>query len=136
MSCGVDLGCGWDLALLWLWCRPAAAAPIGLLAWELPYAESAALERKNKREVPIPERRVIKTFCCHDNKVTFEMHLRVGLVARRTNCLTGGLELSVPPPDYCFFVFFTTRRACGSSQARDRACATAAAQASATMPGP
>ena len=27
-----------DLALLWLWCRPAAAAPIPPLAWELPYA--------------------------------------------------------------------------------------------------
>ena len=27
-----------DLALLWLWCRPAAAALIQLLAWELPHA--------------------------------------------------------------------------------------------------
>ena len=26
-SC-VDCGCGSDLALLWLWCGPAAAAPI------------------------------------------------------------------------------------------------------------
>ena len=25
-----------DPALLWLWCRPAAAALIRLLAWELP----------------------------------------------------------------------------------------------------
>ena len=35
--------------LLWLWYRPAAAAPIQPLAWELPYAESVALKRhKNK----------------------------------------------------------------------------------------
>ena len=27
-----------DLVLLWPWCRTAAAAPIGLLAWEPPYA--------------------------------------------------------------------------------------------------
>ena len=27
-----------DLALLWLWCRPAATALIGPLAWEPPYA--------------------------------------------------------------------------------------------------
>ena len=27
-----------DPALLWLWCRLAAEAPIGPLAWELPYA--------------------------------------------------------------------------------------------------
>ena len=26
----------WDLVLLWLWSRPAAAAPIQHLAWELP----------------------------------------------------------------------------------------------------
>ena len=31
-------------ALLWLWCRPAAAAPIRPLAWEPPYAAGAAQE--------------------------------------------------------------------------------------------
>ena len=30
-----------DPVLLWLWCRLAAAAPIGALAWELPYAVGA-----------------------------------------------------------------------------------------------
>ena len=37
-----------DLALLWLWHRPAAVAPIPLLAWEPPYAADAALQRQNK----------------------------------------------------------------------------------------
>ena len=32
-----------DLVLLWLWCRLAAIAPIGTLAWEPPYAPSAVL---------------------------------------------------------------------------------------------
>ena len=43
-----DIGhkCGSDLALLWLWCRPAAAVPIQPLAWELPYAAGVALKRK------------------------------------------------------------------------------------------
>ena len=36
-----------DLALLWLWCRPAAAALIRPLAWELPYAAGVALKSKN-----------------------------------------------------------------------------------------
>ena len=36
MSCGVGHRCGSDPALLWLWCRPAAAALILPLAWELP----------------------------------------------------------------------------------------------------
>ena len=38
-----------DLALQWLWCRPAAAAPIQHLARELPYASSAALKKKKKK---------------------------------------------------------------------------------------
>ena len=33
---------------LWLWRRPAAAAPIGPLAWELPHAAGAALKRKKE----------------------------------------------------------------------------------------
>ena len=46
MSCGVGHRCGSDLALLWLWCRPAAAAPIQPLAWELPYAVGVDLKSK------------------------------------------------------------------------------------------
>ena len=33
-----------------LWHSPAVAALIGPLAWELPYAVSAALKRRNKQE--------------------------------------------------------------------------------------
>ena len=39
-----------DPALLWLWCRPAAAAPILPLAWELPYDVGVALKRQGKKE--------------------------------------------------------------------------------------
>ena len=35
-----------DLALLGLWCRLAAVALTGPLAWELPYAVAAALKNK------------------------------------------------------------------------------------------
>ena len=35
MSCGIGHRLGSDLVLLWLWCRPAATAPIWTLAWEL-----------------------------------------------------------------------------------------------------
>ena len=44
MSCGVGRRRGTDPTLLWLWCRPAATAPIRLLAWEPPYAMGAAQE--------------------------------------------------------------------------------------------
>ena len=42
------LGCGYglDLVLLWLWYRPAAAALIPPLAWDLPYPAGAGVKRK------------------------------------------------------------------------------------------
>ena len=48
VSCGVGHRHGSDPALLWLWHRPAAAAPVQPLAWELPYATGAALKKKKK----------------------------------------------------------------------------------------
>ena len=48
MSCGVGCRCSSDAALLWLWCRPAATAPIGPLAWEPPYAMGVG-PRKGKK---------------------------------------------------------------------------------------
>ena len=39
-----------DLALLRLWCRLAAAAPISPLAWELPYVAGVALKSKKKKK--------------------------------------------------------------------------------------
>ena len=52
MSCGIGCRHGSDPGLLWLWRRLAAAAPIGHLAWVLPYAASVALKRtKNKMEI-------------------------------------------------------------------------------------
>ena len=49
MSCGVGCRQGSGPALLWLWRRLAAVAPIGPLAWEPLYAAGAALEKKSKR---------------------------------------------------------------------------------------
>ena len=45
-----SVGCrrGSDPALLWLWCRPVATAPIRPLAWESPYAAGAAQEIAKK----------------------------------------------------------------------------------------
>ena len=35
MSCGIGHRLSSDLTFLWLWCMPAATAPIQPLAWEL-----------------------------------------------------------------------------------------------------
>ena len=51
MSCDVGRRHGSDPALLWLWCRPAAVAPIGPQAWEPPYAVGAALKRQKKKAI-------------------------------------------------------------------------------------
>ena len=50
MSWGVGRSLGSDPELLWLWCRPAAAAPIRPLAREPPYAAGAALKSKKKKK--------------------------------------------------------------------------------------
>ena len=56
MSRGVGCRRGSDPALLWLWHRQAATAPIRPLAWEPPYAAGAAqrnskkMKTKNKKQ--------------------------------------------------------------------------------------
>ena len=42
---------GLDSVLLWLWYRLTVAAPIGPVAWKLPYTGGAALKRKKKKSL-------------------------------------------------------------------------------------
>ena len=49
VSYGVGRRRGSDPVLLWLWCRPAAVALIGPLAWELPHVVGVALKSPKKR---------------------------------------------------------------------------------------
>ena len=53
-----------DLALLWLWCRPAATALIGPLAWEPPHAMTAALKKRQNNTKPLKD----ITEKCHGSK--------------------------------------------------------------------
>ena len=50
MSCGVSRRCGSDPTSLWLWYRLVATALIPPLAWEPPYATSAALEKTKDKK--------------------------------------------------------------------------------------
>ena len=50
VSCSVGYRLGLDPVLLWLWCRPAAAALIWPLACELPYAVGTLLKRPKKQK--------------------------------------------------------------------------------------
>ena len=47
--CGIGCRRGSNPALLWLWPRPVATAPIRPLAWEPPYAVGAALKRQKHK---------------------------------------------------------------------------------------
>ena len=50
LTCSTGCRCGSDLALLGLWCRLAAVAPIWLLGQELTYAAGVALKKKKKKK--------------------------------------------------------------------------------------
>ena len=63
-SCSVCHRCGLDLALQWLCCRPAAAAPIWPLAWELPCAAGVFLKWKQTNKQKIPLCTVVPVFVC------------------------------------------------------------------------
>ena len=44
-----EINCGLDLALLWLWRRPAATAPIRPITWEPPCATGVTLKRQKQK---------------------------------------------------------------------------------------
>ena len=50
MSSGVGRRCSSDLALLWLWWRPEAAALIQPLAWEPLHAAGVPLKRQKTKK--------------------------------------------------------------------------------------
>ena len=49
-----------DPALLWLWRRPVATAPIQPLAWELPYAAGAAQEKAKRQKKKKKKRGIVQ----------------------------------------------------------------------------
>ena len=67
MSCGIGHIRGSDLALLWLWFRPEATAPIRPLAWEPPYVAGVALKKgktkQNKKPFLYTVHAIEATFC-------------------------------------------------------------------------
>ena len=68
VSCGVGHRRGSGPALLWLWRRPAATAPIRPLTWEAPYAAGAAQEmakRQNKTKQKVHIQIQAEVFLVH-----------------------------------------------------------------------
>ena len=78
MNCGVGHSCRSDLALLWLWCTPAATTPVQPLAWEPPYAADVTLERQNKNKSQ-KTRNPVPGLCIHENLSWGSISLQRGL---------------------------------------------------------
>ena len=97
MSYGVGCRCGSDLALLWLWYRLAAAAPIRPLAWELPYAAVSVMAQQLTNPTSTPEDAgsipglvyELKIWCCRElwcrSKTWLRSHVAVA-VAWASSC--------------------------------------------------
>ena len=60
MSYGIGDRSASDPKLLWLWCRPAATAPIRPLVWEFPCAAGSG-PRKGKKKKKKKKKRQKKT---------------------------------------------------------------------------
>jgi len=88
VSCGVGCRHSSDPSLLWLWCRPAARAPIRPLTWEVPYAEGAALKMRGEKDT---NELICRTET--DPPIDFENKLMVTKGDRLGGWLTGGLGL-------------------------------------------
>ena len=77
MSCDIHHSHGSDLALLWLWYRLAAVAPIQplALAWELSYAATVAPKRKKKKAKK--ERKKVVLYICTYIKVVTDLSCHI-----------------------------------------------------------
>ena len=62
--------------MLWLWGRPAVAAWIQPLAWELPYVAGVALKRKeeNNNEIVITDISISHLILLLDHQITQSRH--------------------------------------------------------------
>ena len=63
MSCGIVHRSGSDSALLRLWCRLAATALIGPLAWEPPCAVGMALKKQRQKYMGIIKNALSARLC-------------------------------------------------------------------------
>ena len=76
MSCHVGHRRSSDPELLWLWPRPASAAPMGPLALEPPYAKGVALKRQKTKKKKKEKKKInkwdlikFKIFCAAEETI-------------------------------------------------------------------
>ena len=80
MNCGVGRSRSLDMALLWLWCRPAATATIRPLVWEPPYAMGVALKRQKDKKRKKRKRKRGSSHCGSAEINLTSIHEDAGLI--------------------------------------------------------
>ena len=142
MSCGVLCTHSLDPALLWLWCRPAATAPIQPLGWKPPYAAGEALKSKEQKT------NHIKTFWLYKPLPTQVCWGQKALLPRPgppshppqgklSTSFYGQAGITLFFNFYFTYLFFlAVFESCRSSQTRKQTCTTAVNRAIAVTPDP
>ena len=82
MSSGVGYRCGSDPELLWLWHRPAATAPIRLLAWESKCAVGVAQEMAKRPKKKKTKKKKQTVLCV--TSVTFLLNIQCSQILCRS----------------------------------------------------
>ena len=98
MSFSVGRRCSSDPVLLWLWCSPAATAPIRPLAWDPSHATGADLKRpkKKKKEKKRKKERIKNPNKTKQNKTKGGLWWHSGLWIQYCHCCGTG---SIPGPE-------------------------------------
>ena len=97
-----------DSVLLWLWCRPAASALIGPLAWDTPYAMGATLRRQNKTNQKTHKKSTEEVRECEDTfrDSALALDLQSRSVTSPVKCRNLGSLHRRLKPELTFFFFF------------------------------
>ena len=74
-SCGVGHRCGLDPVLLWLWCRPTAAAQIQPLDWEPPYAMGATLKKQTNKQTKTTQMSIRRTVAGLPHEILYKVKI-------------------------------------------------------------
>ena len=108
---GVGRRCGSDPVWLWLWCRPAATAPIRPLAWEPPYASGVAPEKtKKKKKFSVDYSIISHIYIVQQISTTFSFCMTGTLCPLNSN--SSHFPFPPGPGDhhsFCFYDFDYTR---------------------------
>ena len=101
MSCAVVRRCGSDLALMWLWHRPAATAPIRPLPWEPPCAMGEALKRQNKQTNKTPNKQkssMISFYQMYKEHILLKLFQKIEGDGTLPNSIYNGPVTLIPKP--------------------------------------